>query len=303
MNTITVIGSINLDTTLQMPVAPKAGETLHSIGHFNAGGGKGANQAVAAKRAGAETHFIGAVGDDSTSQYVLNLLKADRIHTEAIETVPNVVTGQAFIIVEDNGENRIILSSGANNHISLENVDNHEDTIKKSQFIIAQLESNIDATIEAFKIAKKHNVKTILNPAPALSKLPKELLMLTDIIVPNETETEIITGILPTDDKTFDEASRYLHDLGIETVIITLGCKGAFYSCKGQSGIVKAFKVNAIDTTAAGDTFIGSFSSILKKDLSNLKEAILFGNKASSLTVQKLGAQPSIPTLKEIKNA
>ncbi len=303
MNHLTVIGSINLDTTLQMPVAPKAGQTLHATGHFNAGGGKGANQAVAASRAGAHTSFIGAIGTDATGKFVLDLLNQEEIETAGIETVKDEVTGQAFIIVEENGENRIILSAGANQHISLTNVSQQEKTIKESTYVISQLESNLDATIKAFEIAKDNAVKTILNPAPALETLPQELLAVTDIIIPNETETEILTGILPVNDKTLKQAATKMHDFGIETVIITLGSKGAYYSCHGKTGIVPAFKVEAIDTTAAGDTFIGAFASVLKDDLSNLEDAILFGNRASSIAVRRLGAQPSIPTLKEIEES
>ena len=154
--------------------------------------------------------------------------------------------------------------------------------------------------LQAFKIAKKTGVKTILNPAPALEQVPEELLNVTDMIVPNETETEILTGIKITDEASMRKAAEALHQLGIEAVIITVGSKGAFYDVNGRSGIVPAFKVKAVDTTAAGDTFIGALSSILEKDFSNLEEAIRYGNKASSLTVQRFGAQPSIPYQHEL---
>lgn len=138
-------------------------------------------------------------------------------------------------------------------------------------------------------------MKTILNPAPALEDVPEELLRVTDMIIPNETETEILTGIQVSDESSLKAAAEHLHQLGIEAVIITIGSKGAFYDVQGRSGIVPAFKVNAVDTTAAGDTFIGAMSSVLEKDFSNLEEAIKYGNKASSVTVQRFGAQPSIP--------
>ena len=143
-------------------------------------------------------------------------------------------------------------------------------------------------------------MKTILNPAPALENVPEELLKVTDMIIPNETETEILTGIKVTDEASLKAAADHLHQLGIEAVIITIGSKGAFYDVQGRSGIVPAFKVNAVDTTAAGDTFIGAMSSILAKDFSNLEQAIEYGNKASSLTVQRFGAQPSIPYKNEL---
>lgn len=295
MNTITVIGSINLDTTLRVTQMPKPGETLHAKEHFTAGGGKGANQAVAAKRSGADTYFIGAIGKDGAGMMMNELLTQEEIDTTSVFTLDNESTGQAFIMVDDSGENSIMIFSGANNKISLDHVNASVATIAKSDFIISQFESAIDSTTEAFTIARNNQVKTILNPAPAVKDIPKELLSVTDIIIPNETETEILTGIKVVDEASLKQAADYLHTLGIEVVIITLGSKGAFYDVNGKSGIIPAFKVKAVDTTGAGDTFIGVLSSILKPDFSNIEEAITFGNKASSLTVQRFGAQPSIP--------
>ncbi|MGX7012938.1 ribokinase [Vagococcus silagei] len=300
MNTITVIGSINLDTTLRVNQMPKPGETLHAKEHFTAGGGKGANQAVAAKRSGANTYFIGAVGNDGAGVMMKDLLSQEEIDLSGVVTLDNQSTGQAFITVDDAGENSIMIFSGANNSFTPEQVKQSTDVIKQSDFIISQFESAINSTVEAFNIAKANNVKTVLNPAPALSDMPRDLLAVTDIIIPNETETEILTGIAVNDEKSLKEAADALHDLGIEAVIITIGSKGAFYDVNGQSGIVPAFKVKAVDTTAAGDTFIGALSTILKSDFSNIEEAILYGNKASSLTVQRFGAQPSIPYKNEL---
>lgn len=301
MSTVTVIGSINLDRTIRVKQMPKPGETMHTEGIFSVGGGKGANQAVAAKRSEATTHFIGAVGNDEAGAMMLELLNDEGIVTNAITTLEEHPTGQAYIIVDDNGENSIMIVVGANNEFRPDFVQEHKATIEKSDFLIAQFESNMESTIEAFTIARNAGVKTILNPAPALKNVPEALLKVTDMIVPNETEVEILTGITITDEDSMKKAATYLHALGIEAVIITIGSKGAFYDVNGQSGIVPAFKVKAIDTTAAGDTFIGAMSSILKTDFSNMEEAIKFGNKASSITVQRFGAQPSIPTLVEIK--
>ncbi len=300
MNTITVIGSINLDTTLRVSQMPKPGETMHAKEHFTAGGGKGANQAVAAKRSGADTYFIGAVGNDGAGTVMSELLEQEEIDTTGVIKLDNQSTGQAFITVDDAGENSILIFSGANNSFTPEDVQESAEIIGKSDFLISQFESAINSTTEAFNIARSKQVKTILNPAPALSEMPKELLSVTDMIIPNETETEILTGIKVTDEKSLKEAADYLHDLGIEAVIITIGSKGAFYDVNGKSGIVPAFKVKAVDTTAAGDTFIGALSTILKTDYSNIEEAITYGNKASSLTVQRYGAQPSIPYKNEL---
>ncbi|MFY8331180.1 ribokinase [Vagococcus carniphilus] len=300
MNTITVIGSINLDTTLRVNQMPKPGETLHAKEHFTAGGGKGANQAVAAKRSGADTYFIGAVGNDGAGMMMNDLLSHEEINTDGVSTLDNQSTGQAFITVDDAGENSIMIFSGANNSFTPEQVKASTGTISKSDFVISQFESAMDSTVEAFNIARNEKVKTILNPAPALNDIPTDLLSVTDMIIPNETETEILTGIKVTDEKSLKEAANYLHNLGIEAVIITIGSKGAFYDVNGKTGIVPAFKVKAVDTTAAGDTFIGALSTVLKPDFSNIEEAITYGNKASSLTVQRFGAQPSIPYKNEL---
>ncbi|MGX7025374.1 ribokinase [Vagococcus hydrophili] len=300
MNTITVIGSINLDTTLRVGQMPKPGETMHAKEHFTAGGGKGANQAVAAKRSGADTYFIGAVGNDAAGTVMSDLLEQEEIDTTGVSRLDNQSTGQAFITVDDAGENSIMIFSGANNSFTPEDVKESTEIIGKSDFLISQFESAINSTTEAFNIARSKQVKTILNPAPALSEMPKELLSVTDMIIPNETETEILTGIKVTDEKSLKEAADYLHGLGIEAVIITIGSKGAFYDVNGKSGVIPAFKVKAVDTTAAGDTFIGALSTILKPDFSNIAEAITYGNQASSLTVQRYGAQPSIPYKNEL---
>ena len=301
MNTITVIGSINLDRTIRVKQMPKPGETMHTKEIFSAGGGKGANQAVAAKRSEAVTNFIGEIGNDESGEMMRELLSEEGIDLSGVQTLEKQATGQAYIIVDDQGENSIMIHSGANNAFTPQQVKEHAEVIKASDFVVAQFESTLESTIEAFSIAREAGVKTILNPAPALEDVPEELLRVTDMIIPNETETEILTGIQVSDESSLKAAAEHLHQLGIEAVIITIGSKGAFYDVQGRSGIVPAFKVNAVDTTAAGDTFIGAMSSVLEKDFSNLEEAIKYGNKASSVTVQRFGAQPSIPYKNELK--
>lgn len=301
MNKVTIVGSINLDTNLRVQRMVKPGETIHGKEHYTAAGGKGANQAVAAARAECDTRFIGAVGNDSAGDQMLDLLKEENIDTTGIEIINHEATGQAFITVDDNGENAITFFAGANYAFGSEEVAKDSALIERSDFVIAQLETPIEATITAFEIARQANVKTILNPAPGESNLPEELLKATDIIVPNETEAETITGIHVKDEASAKEAAKKFHELGVEVVIITFGAKGAFYDYNGHSELVPAFKEKAVDTTAAGDTFIGIMSSILEKDFSNLKDAILYSNKASSLTIQRFGAQPSIPFKNEIK--
>lgn len=300
MNKVTVIGSINLDRTIRTARMAEAGETLHTKEIFSAGGGKGANQAVAAKRLGADTYFIGAIGNDDAGKMMFDILHQEKINCKGVAELSNEITGQAFVIVDDKGENRILVHGGANMAFDEKHVTDNGDTIKESDFIVAQFESPIKCTIKAFKIARQNGVITILNPAPA-QKVPDELLKVTDMIIPNESETELLTGIKINDEDSMKKAAAQFHKLGIKVVLITLGSKGTFYSFEGKYGIVPAFKVKAVDTTAAGDTFIGALSSVLKKDFSNLLDAIKFSNKASSITVQRFGAQPSIPFLNEME--
>jgi len=301
MNKVTVIGSINLDTNLRVKKMARPGETVHATDHYSAAGGKGANQAVAAARAGSEVSFIGGVGNDAAGKEMLNLLKSENINTSGIITATKESTGQAFITVDDSGQNSITIYAGANYAFGADEVLQNQGLIKKADFLIAQFETPLAATIKGFEIAHEAGVRTILNPAPGMDQIPTELLKLTDIITPNETEAETITGVKVIDEKAAQKAAAKLRKQGVDTVIITIGDKGAFYSYQGKNELIPAFKVKAVDTTAAGDTFIGAMASVLHKDMSNLKDAILFANKASSLTVQKYGAQPSIPYKKDIK--
>ncbi|KAF0371174.1 ribokinase [Pediococcus acidilactici] len=299
-NKVVVLGSLNVDRILQMDRVPEPGETLALNNQDMAGGGKGANQAIAAARSGAQTSFIGRVGADENGKFMLQQLVNSGVTTDLVAVDEDAGTGQAFVMVEKSGENRILIYGGANAQLSATDVKKAQTQIAAADLMVAQLETPVETTQFAFQMAKELGVKTILNPAPAVAKLPAELLKNTDVITPNETEVEILTGIAVTDEAAMLKAAQRLHDLGVATVIITLGSKGVFYDDGVQHGIVPAFKVWAVDTTAAGDTFLGALSSELNPDLSNLKTAIEYGNKASSLAVQKMGAQPSIPTRKDI---
>ena len=299
-NKVVVLGSLNVDRILQMDRVPEPGETLALNNQDMAGGGKGANQAIAAARSGAQTSFIGRVGADENGKFMLQQLVNSGVTTDLVAVDEDAGTGQAFVMVEKSGENRILIYGGANAQLSATDVKKAQTQIAAADLMVAQLETPVETTQFAFQMAKELVVKTILNPAPAVAKLPAELLKNTDVITPNETEVEILTGIAVTDEAAMLKAAQRLHDLGVATVIITLGSKGVFYDDGAQHGIVPAFKVQAVDTTAAGDTFLGALSSELNPDLSNLKTAIEYGNKASSLAVQKMGAQPSIPTRKDI---
>lgn len=303
-NRVTVIGSLNVDTILEIPRLPKPGETLAMHNQSFAGGGKGSNQGIAAGRAGADTHFIGKIGDDTNGQFMINSMKDSGINVDQVTVTKDAKTGQAFILLDDEGQNSILVYGGANQKLSVDDVKNAEATIADSDFIITQFETPMDVAEAAFKTAKANDVVTILNPAPARQAIPASLLAVSDLVVPNETESQTLTGIEITDEASMVKAANKMHDMGAKCVIITVGSKGAFYhTVSGDTGFVDAFKVKAVDTTAAGDTFIGALSSQLNKDMSNLTDAIRFANRASSITVQRMGAHPSIPTLAEIEAA
>ncbi|HDJ1596866.1 TPA: ribokinase [Staphylococcus aureus] len=299
-NKVVILGSTNVDQFLTVERYAQPGETLHVEEAQKAfGGGKGANQAIATARMQADTTFITKIGTDGVADFILEDFKAAHIDTSYIIKTTEAKTGQAFITVNAEGQNTIYVYGGANMTMTPEDVINAKDAIINADFVVAQLEVPIPAIISAFEIAKAHGVTTVLNPAPAKA-LPNELLSLIDIIVPNETEAELLSGIKVTNEQSIKDNANYFLALGIKTVLITLGKQGTYFATKNQSQHIEAYKVNAIDTTAAGDTFIGAFVSRLNKSQDNLADAIDFGNKASSLTVQKHGAQASIPLLEEV---
>lgn len=299
-NKVVILGSTNVDQFLTVERYAQPGETLHVEEAQKAfGGGKGANQAIATARMQADTTFITKIGTDGVADFILEDFKVAHIDTSYIIKTAEAKTGQAFITVNAEGQNTIYVYGGANMTMTPEDVINAKDAIINADFVVAQLEVPIPAIISAFEIAKAHGVTTVLNPAPAKA-LTNELLSLIDIIVPNETEAELLSGIKVTNEQSMKDNANYFLSLGIKTVLITLGKQGTYFATKNQSQHIEAYKVNAIDTTAAGDTFIGAFVSRLNKSQDNLADAIDFGNKASSLTVQKHGAQASIPLLEEV---
>lgn len=303
MKKIVVIGSSNVDTTLHVKDFPKPGETINASEVSTAGGGKGANQAIAAAKSGAETYFINRVGEDSEGGFITHQLKSYGVDTTYVQTTMGSKTGHAFITLNEAGQNNIIIDHGANYELTVEDIQAAGDLIASWDCVIAQFETPIEVTTAAFKIAKKVGKGTILNPAPAIDKIPDELLKYTDIITPNETESAKITGIPIKDKSTLATNAEKLHLLGIKNVVITYGDKGAYISTADVEELVPAYKVKATDTTGAGDTFIGYLASNLNADLSNFEEAAKIASRASSIAVQRLGAQPSIPTAKEVENA
>lgn len=299
-NKVVVLGSLNVDTTLHIAQMPKPGETISAKSKTNSAGGKGANQAVAAARSHAQTSFIGQVGRDSAGDFMIAALKKDGINTDHVTVTDQSGTGSAVILLDEAGQNSIMVYGGANQAMQTDVISKSETLIADADVLISEFETPQEVTYAAFKLAKQHGVMTILNPAPAATIKPG-LLSVTDLIVPNETESATLTGITVTDTASMDDNAAKFAAMGIQNVIITVGDRGAYYHTAKASGFVPAFKVHAKDTTAAGDTFIGAFSAKVNPDFSNIENALIYAQQASSITVQRMGALPSIPTTEEIK--
>lgn len=297
MKKLTVLGSINADHVISVPYFAKPGETLTGHSYHIAYGGKGANQAVAAARLGAKVSFIGCIGDDDIGQAMKTEFEKDGINTRPIKSIANEMTGIAMIQVAESGENSIVISAGANGYLDEAVVAEFKSEIAQADYLLMQLETPLLAIIQAAKIAKHSNTQVVLNPAPA-RELPDELLSLLDMITPNETEAEILTGVKVVDEVSAKQAAQVFHQKGIQKVLITLGSKGVFVSENGQGEIVAGFRVNAVDTTAAGDTFNGGLVTAMLED-KPLDEAIRFAHAAAAISVTRKGAQPSIPTRQE----
>lgn len=302
MNKVCVLGSINMDLVIKVKDMPKEGETILSKSFEKVNGGKGANQAIAAKRCGNEVIIISKIGKDENGKVLKYALENEKINVDFIYEDKINPTGMAMITVNEKGNNSIVVIAGSNMTINEEEINKAKDVIKENDILIAQFETPEEITARAFKFAKESKKVTILNPAPA-KEITTDILSYTDIIIPNETEVELLTGIKVHNLESAKLAGSKFLDKGIKFVIITLGSKGAALISKEMAKIIPAYKVKAIDTTAAGDSFIGGLSS--KLDINNLsfnalEKAVIFGNKVSSITVQKEGAQPSIGTLEEV---
>ena len=290
---ILVIGSSNTDMTIRASRLPAPGETILG-GEFKMGrGGKGANQAVAAKRLGGNVTFVCKVGNDVFGNESVQAYAAEGMDISRILRSEKP-SGTALIMVDDSGENCISVAPGANGDISVEDIRSIADLIRSASYLILQLEIPVAAVVEAAHIAHEAGVCVILNPAPA-TKLPESIFADIDILTPNQTETAILTGI--SDDP--DKAVARLAELGVGRIVMTRGSKGSAVYENGKCTLVDACKVNAIDATAAGDTFCGARWVGLSEGL-DLVEAARFATRASALTVQKMGAQESIPYRKDL---
>lgn len=295
---LVVLGSINADHILNLDAFPTPGETVTGHHYQVAFGGKGANQAVAAGRSGADIAFIACTGDDDIGERIRRQLASDKIDVAPVRAVAGEATGVALIFVNAEGENVIGIHAGANAALSVSQVEAEKERIASAQALLMQLESPLESVIAAAKIAHHHHTTVVLNPAPA-RELPDELLALLDIITPNETEAEKLTGIRVESDEDAAKAANVLHAKGIGTVMITLGSRGVWLSAEGESRRIPGFRVQAIDTIAAGDTFNGALVTALLEGTA-LPEAICFAHAAAAIAVTRKGAQPSVPWRTEI---
>lgn len=297
---ILVIGSSNTDMVIKTAQLPVAGETILGGTFFMNPGGKGANQAVAAARLGGDVTFICKTGNDIFGRQSKQLFEDEGIHTPYVFSDPDHPSGVALITVDQNAENCIVVAPGANATLSVQNIEEAEEVIEQADIVLIQLEIPIETVVYAVQVAAAKGKKVILNPAPAC-KLPDALLSNVSVITPNETEAEMLSGIEVNDIESARKAAQVIRNKGVETVIITLGKEGALLLHDEEFTHIPAIKVDAVDTTAAGDVFNGAFAVALGENRSIL-EAIAFACKASAISVSRLGAQSSAPYRNEIQD-
>jgi ribokinase len=295
---IVVIGSSNTDMVIRTPQMPRPGETVLGGEFFMAPGGKGANQAVAAARAGGDVHFIARVGDDVFGRQSLEGFVSVGIHAEGIVRDKDAPSGVALIIVGPDGENCIAVASGANARLAIADIRRVQPVIASADIVLMQLESPLETVREAAEIAASAGAPVILNPAPARA-LGDDILKRVAYLTPNETEAEILTGITLIKKSDLAKAADALLAKGLKAVLITLGAKGVYVATRERREIVPAFKVIPVDTTAAGDAFNGALAVALAEGRP-LLEAARFANAAAALATTKMGAQPSLAMRSDI---
>ena len=293
MGHIVVVGSINMDLVVRSPHLPQPGETILGRDFKTFPGGKGANQAVAASRLGGHVKMIGRVGNDAFGTELLRTLQNDRVDTTFVQRAADVPSGVALITVEDAGQNTIVVASGANAKVTPADVDAAEAAFDGAAVLLLQLEIPLPTVRHAIEVAKKHRVRVLLNPAPA-QPLETQLLSLVDYLVPNQIELALLTGAA-----SLEQGVAQLQSLGVKQVVVTLGGDGVAVFEAEKTYRLAPHPVNVVDTTAAGDAFVGGFAVALVEGRST-REAAEWGNVAGGLAVTRAGAQPSLPTRAEL---
>jgi ribokinase len=296
---VVVIGSLNMDLVTRAPRLPRGGETLIGQSFATVSGGKGANQAVAAARLGADVSMVGCVGNDAYGAELRGALLVEGIDCQAVSSVEDS-SGVALIVVDDNSQNAIVIVAGANVSLTPQVIDRFDAVLQAADVIICQLEVP-DATVgHALKRGRELGKTVILNPAPASRPLPADWFAAIDYLIPNESEASALTGLTVDSLVSAETAATRLIALGVGKVIITLGAQGSLFADGSRLEHFPAPKVKAVDTTAAGDTFVGGFAAALASGSSEA-DAIRFGQVAAALSVTRAGAQPSIPTLSDVQ--
>ncbi|MBU6453663.1 MAG: ribokinase [Cyanobacteria bacterium REEB67] len=303
---VMVVGSLSMDLVLQVPRLPKIGETLAGKSFDTFVGGKGNNQALAAARAGASTAMLGKLGGDAYGEIVLASLKDNGVNCDNMLVDSTISTGIANIWVGPTGDNSIIIVANSNGRLSPQDIEAAATEISSAKTVLFQLEVPIETIIAAAAVAKRGNALVILNPAPAppSGSLPEALLANIDLLVPNETEAELLTGISPVDEKSIEACALKLLAMGPKAVIITLGDRGAVYMSRSIEGTTKiqvpTYPVKVVDSTAAGDAFCGALASQLARG-ATIEEAMRYGCAAGALACTRAGAGPSLPMAADLE--
>jgi ribokinase len=295
---ITVVGSLNMDLVTEVDYTPSVGETILGNGLDQIPGGKGANQGVTIGKLGGKVNMIGKIGDDDYGKALLKSLKESGVNSKHV-MVSRQSTGLAFIMVNANGDNSIVVIPGANFDIDQEDIRRKEEVIKSSDVLVCQLESPLEVIEEALRIAKTDDTFTILNPAPG-KVLPNSILSKVDLLTPNESELEILTGQSVTDEEGLLKACKILLESGIKQLIVTLGEKGCLLVNDSGYKKFEAITVDAVDTTAAGDSFTGALAFGIDQGKS-IEEAINLATHVAAISVTRKGAQSSLPSMDEVK--
>lgn len=294
-----VLGSSNVDLILKIPRFHHSGETIKGDNLVTVFGGKGANQAIASKRLGGKVIFMTKLGDEAYGRSYYRYLLRQGFHPDYLLKDKKLPTGIALIELAPNGENRIIVSPGANGSLSAKDLEKLSPLWKQIKILVTQFEIPITTVKMGLKMAKENGAITLVNPSPAYP-IPPSILSMVDFIVPNEWEAQSLTGIKWRGGCEIRKMAENLLEKGARNVVVTLGSKGLFFKNRIEEFWMKAFKVNAIDTTAAGDAFLGAFAYCLAQD-KPIHESLTFANAAGALATTKLGAQPSLPSKKEVQ--
>lgn len=298
MDRVVVVGSLNMDINFSVPHIPTVGETIIATGMSLHRGGKGANQAVAIARLGGNVEMIGAVGNDENGTLIIEGLKEEKVGIEGLMVKEGTPTGTAIISVAENGDNNIIVHSGANYQLGKEDIDKNIELIKSARYCVLQLEIPYEVVKYTIDICYENDVKVIFNPAPAVTNIDVDMLSRVEYFLPNESELNIIAGKTITEENIL-ETCREIIGKGCRNVIVTLGERGSLWVTESEHKYFEALKVNAVDTTAAGDSFIGAFTFMLARG-NDTAEAIKFATRAAAVTVTRKGAQDSLPVLAEV---